>query len=228
MNPFFRLVCFGALIYLTLLPVVHPQQPSPASSFDVLIKNGTVYDGSGGEGRVADVAIRGDRIVGVGNYQNASANDVIDAHGLAVAPGFVNMLSWSVASLIADGRSQSEIRQGVTTEIFGEGESMGPVNDRVRQYMLKQQGDIKYEIKWNTLAEYLKFLEAHGISCNDASFIGATTIRENVIGFDDKAPTPEQLEQMRELARKEMEAGGLGIRAAVVYPPTFSAQTAER
>src|SRR5205823_14744813 len=199
MNPFFRLVYFAALHCLTSWPVVYARQPSPASHFDVLIKNRTVYDGNGGEGRKADVAIRGDRIAGVGDFRNASANNVIDAHGLALAPGFINMLSWSVASLIADGRSQSEIRQGVTTEIFGEGESMGPVNDRVRQYMLKQQGDIKYEIKWNTLAEYLKFLEAHGISCNVASFIGATTIRENVIGFDDKAPTPEQLEQMREL-----------------------------
>jgi len=227
MTPFFRLVYFAALICLTISPVFHAQQPSPASHFDVLIKNGTVYDGNRGEGRLADVAIQDDRIVGVGNYQNASANNVIDAHGLAVAPGFINMLSWSVASLIADGRSQSEIRQGVTTEIFGEGESMGPVNDRVRQYMLKQQGDIKYEIKWNTLAEYLKFLEAHGISCNVASFIGATTIRENVIGFDDKAPTPEQLEQMRELVRKEMEAGALGIGTALIYPPAFYAKTEE-
>src|SRR5437870_8291528 len=227
MNPFFRLVYFAALICLTISPVVHAQQPSPASHFDVLIKNGTVYDGNGGEGRLADVAIQDDRIVGVGNYQNASANNVIDAHGLAVAPGFINMLSWSVASLIQDGRSQSEIRQGVTTEIMGEGESMGPVNDRVRQYMLKQHGDIKYEIKWNTLAEYLKFLEAHGISCNVASFIGATTIRENVIGFEDKAPTPEQLEQMRELVRKEMEAGALGIGTALIYPPAFYAKTEE-
>src|SRR5437870_6436818 len=227
MNPFFRLVYFAALICLTISPVVHAQQPSPASHFDVLIKNGTVYDGNGGEGRLADVAIQDDRIVGVGNYQNASANNVIDAHGLAVAPGFINMLSWSVASLIADGRSQSEIRQGVTTEIFGEGESMGPVNDRVRQYMLKQHGDIKYEIKWNTLAEYLKFLEAHGISCNVASFIGATTIRENVIGFEDKQPTPEQMDEMRELVRKEMEAGALGIGSALIYPPAFYAKTEE-
>ncbi|HKS04536.1 MAG TPA: hypothetical protein VJR49_04190, partial [Chthoniobacterales bacterium] len=119
-----------------------------------MIKNGTVYDGSAAEGRAADVAIRGDRIVGVGDYQNASANDVIDAHGLAVAPGFINMLSWSTESLIVDGRSQSEIRQGVTTEIMGEGESMGPVNDRVREHKIREQIDIKYDIPWNTLAEY--------------------------------------------------------------------------
>jgi N-acyl-D-amino-acid deacylase len=146
---------------------------------------------------------------------------------MAVAPGFINMLSWSTESLIQDGRSQSEIRQGVTTEIMGEGESMGPLNDRVRQHLLKQQSDIKYEIKWNTLAEYLQYLERRGVSCNVASFIGATTIRENVIGFEDKAPTPEQLAQMRELVRREMEAGALGIGTSLIYPPAFYAKTEE-
>src|SRR5207302_3865258 len=128
---------------------------------------------------------------------------------------------------IQDGRSQSEIRQGVTTEIMGEGESMGPVNDRVRQHMLREQSDIKYDIKWNTLAEYLRYLETRGVSCNVASFIGATTIRENVIGFEDKPPTPEQLDQMRELVRKEMEAGALGIGTSLIYPPAFYAKTEE-
>jgi N-acyl-D-amino-acid deacylase len=137
------------------------------------------------------------------------------------------MLSWSNESLIQDGRSQSEIRQGVTTEIMGEGESMGPVNDRVREHMLKQQADIKYEIKWNTLAEYLQYLEKRGVSCNVASFIGATTIRENVIGFDDRPPTPPELDQMRELVRKEMEAGALGIGTSLIYPPAFYAKTEE-
>src|SRR5207245_5894218 len=117
--------------------------------------------------------------------------------------------------------------QGVTTEIMGEGESMGPVNDRVRQYMLKQQSDIKYDIKWNTLAEYLQYLERRGVSCNVASFIGATTIRENVIGFEDKQPTAQQLDQMRELVRKEMEAGALGIGTSLIYPPAVYAKTEE-
>src|SRR6267378_136397 len=181
-------------------------------NFDVIIRNGTVYDGTGAQPRQADVAIRGDRIAGIGPaVAGAKANTVIDAKGLAVAPGFINMLSWSTESLIQDGRSQSEIRQGVTTEIMGEGESMGPVNDRVREHMIRQQTDIKYDIKWNTLAEYLQYLEKRGISCNVASFVGATTIRANVIGFEDKPPTPEQMEQMRELVRKEMEAGALGI-----------------
>src|SRR5437773_1574817 len=137
------------------------------------------------------------------------------------------MLSWSNESLIQDGRSQSEIRQGVTTEIMGEGESMGPLNDRVREHMLREQSDIKYEIKWNTLAEYLRYLEARGVSCNVASFIGATTIRENVIGFEDKPPTPEQLEQMRQLVRKEMETGALGIGTSLIYAPAFYAKTDE-
>src|SRR6266404_1512234 len=203
-----------------------PSSPSPAE-FDVLIKGGTVYDGTGGQPQHVDLAIRNDRIAGIGDFKNAKAKAIVDATGLAVAPGFINMLSWSNESLIQDGRSQSEIRQGVTTEVMGEGESMGPVNDRVREHMLRQQGDIKYEIKWNTLAEYLRYLEIRGVSCNVASFIGATTIRENVVGFEDKAPTPEQLDQMRELVRKEMEAGALGIGTSLIYPPAFYAKTEE-
>jgi len=197
------------------------------SDFDVIIKGGTVYDGSGGEGQKVDVAIRADRIAGLGDFSNAKAKTIIDAHGLAVAPGFINMLSWSNESLIQDGRSQSEIRQGVTTEIMGEGESMGPLNDRVREHMLRQQKDIKFEIKWNTVAEYLRYLESRGVSCNVASFIGATTIRENVIGFEDKQPTQQQLDQMRELVKREMEAGALGIGTSLIYPPAFYAKTEE-
>ncbi len=198
-----------------------------SEEFDVLIKNGTVYDGSGGAGRAAEVVLRDDRIAGVGDFKNARAKLIIDAQGLAVAPGFINMLSWSTESLIADGRSESEIRQGVTTEIMGEGESMGPLNDRVREKMLREQKDIRYEIKWTTLAEYLRYLETRGISCNVASFIGATTIRENVIGFEDKAPTPKQLDEMRALVRQEMEAGALGIGSSLIYPPAFYARTPE-
>jgi N-acyl-D-aspartate/D-glutamate deacylase len=198
-----------------------------AADFDVIIKGGMLYDGSGGEGQHVDLAIRGDRVAGLGDFKAAKAKTVVDAKGLAVAPGFINMLSWSTESLIQDGRSQSEIRQGVTTEIMGEGESMGPVNDRVREHMLREQADIKYEIKWNTLAEYLHYLETRGVSCNVASFLGATTVREYVIGFEDKPPTPEQLEQMREIVRKEMEAGALGIGTSLIYPPAFYAKTDE-
>ncbi len=197
------------------------------SNFDVIIKGGMVFDGTGAEGRVTDVAIRGDRIVAIGQLADKKATNTIDAHGLAVAPGFINMLSWSTESLIADGKSQSEIRQGVTTEIMGEGESMGPVNERVREQMVAEQKDIKYDVTWKTLTEYLRFLEARGISCNVASFIGATTIRKNVIGFEDKAPTPEQMEEMRELVRHEMEEGALGIGTSLIYPPAFYATTEE-
>jgi N-acyl-D-amino-acid deacylase len=198
-----------------------------AQDFDVLIKNGTVYDGTGSEGQHVDLAIRGDRIAGLGDFKNAKAKTAIDAKGLVVAPGFINMLSWSNESLIQDGRSQSEIREGVTTEIMGEGESMGPLNDELKKRMLQQQGDIKYDIKWNTLAEYLRYLEQRGISCNVASFLGAATVREYVIGFEDKQPTPEQLDQMRELTGQAMEEGALGIGSSLIYPPAFFAKTEE-
>src|SRR6266700_5661310 len=166
-------------------------------------------------------------IAGIGDFKTAKAKMIVDAAGLAVAPGFINMLSWSNESLIQDGRSQSEIRQGVTTEIMGEGESMGPLNDRMKARIVREQTDIKFEIKWNTLAEYLRYLEKRGISCNVASFLGATTVREYIIGLEDKQPTHEQLEQMRELVRKEMEAGALGIGTSLIYPPAFYAKTEE-
>ncbi len=221
---------FWVVPFLTTVLAMSAQNPSPSpgrADFDVIIRGGRVYDGTGAEPRQVDVAIRGDRIAGLGDFKSAKAKIVVDAKGLAVAPGFINMLSWSTESLIQDGRSQSEIRQGVTTEIMGEGESMGPVNDRVREHMLRVQADIKYDIRWNTLAEYLQYLEKRGISCNVASFIGATTIREYVIGFEDKPPTPEQLDQMRDLVRKEMEAGALGIGTSLIYPPAFYAKTDE-
>src|ERR1700686_1139907 len=218
---------FAALLLAATFPLVaRGAEPSP-EMFDVLIKGGTLYDGSGEKPRVIDVAIRGDRIVALGDFPADRARAVIDAKGLAVAPGFINMLSWSTESLIEDGRSQSEIREGVTTEIMGEGFSMGPLNDRIKERMRSQQGDIKYEIKWNTLAEYLRYLEQRGVSCNVASFLGATTIREYVIGLEDKAPTPEQLEEMRQLVRRAMEEGGLGIGTSLIYPPAFYAKTEE-
>jgi N-acyl-D-amino-acid deacylase len=195
-------------------------------SFDVIIKGGTVYDGTGRPAIRADVGIRGDRIAAVGNLSRANAPTVVEAKGLAVAPGFINMLSHSETSLIVDPRSLSELKQGVTTQIFGES-SMGPLNDQMKRRIRDSQGDVKYEVAWTTLYEYLSFLEKRGISQNVASFIGAATIRENVIGLDDKPPTPEQLDQMRELVRREMEAGALGITTALIYPPAFFAKTEE-
>src|SRR4029077_17887455 len=214
----------AAILTLIIASCIFAQNQLPSQSpadFDVIIKGGLVYDGTGDEPQHVDVAIRGDRIVGIGDFATAHANTIVDARALVFSRGFINMLSWSTESLIEDGRSQSEIRQGVTTEIMGEGESMGPVNDRVREHMLREQKDIKYEIKWNTLVEYLQYLEKRGVSCNVASFLGATTVRENVVGFEDKAPTPQQLDQMRELVRREMEAGALGIGTSLIYPPAF-------
>jgi N-acyl-D-amino-acid deacylase len=202
-------------------------QTARARSYDVIIKNGTVYDGTGRPPARADVGIKGDRIVAIGNLKSASAATTIDARGLAVAPGFINMLSWSVDSLVADGRSQGEIRQGVTTEIFGEGDSMGPLTEEMKKRRLEAQGDVKYDITWTTLADYLIHLEKRGISPNVASFIGATTVREYVIGLEDKKATTEQLEKMRELVRREMEAGALGIGSSLIYAPAFYATTEE-
>ena len=195
-------------------------------SFDVIIRGGTVYDGTGRAPVRADVGIKGDRIAAVGNLSRATAPSIVDAKGLAVAPGFINMLAHSETSLIVDPRSLSEIKQGVTTQIFGES-SMGPLNDEMKRRLREQQGDVKYDIEWTTLAEYLKYLENRGISQNVASFIGAATIREYVIGLEDKPPTPAQLDQMRELVRREMEAGALGITTALIYPPAFFAKTDE-
>ncbi|MFN2475925.1 MAG: amidohydrolase family protein [Chthoniobacterales bacterium] len=195
--------------------------------FDTVIRGGTVYDGTGGKPQRVDVGIRADRVVALGDLTKAKAANVVDASGMAVAPGFINMLSWSTESLIADGRSQSEIRQGVTTEIMGEGWSMGPWNDAMKERVVKEQGDIKFDIKWNTLAEYLRYLEQRGVSTNVASFLGATTVREFVLGLEDKQPTPEQMEQMRDVVRREMEAGALGIGTSLIYPPAFYAKTEE-
>lgn len=195
--------------------------------YDVLILNGTLYDGSGGKPRRADVAIVADKVVAIGNLKSAKAATIVDASGLAIAPGFINMLSWAVEDLIVDGRSMGDIKQGVTTEIFGEGSSMGPLSDEMKQRAKAEQGDLKFDIEWTTLAEYLQFLERRGVSPNVASFIGATTIREHVIGLVDKKATPEQMQRMRELVRQEMQAGALGIGSSLIYAPAFYAPTEE-
>ncbi|MDQ6787720.1 MAG: D-aminoacylase [Acidobacteriota bacterium] len=195
--------------------------------FDVLIKNGTVYDGTGKPGKRVDVGIRGDKIAAVGDLSKAKAQTIIDAKNLAVTPGFINMLSWSTESLIVDGRSLGELKQGVTTQIMGEGNSMGPLNDRLKKQMVDEQGDIKYSIEWTTLADYLKYLERRGVSQNVGSYIGATTIRQYVLGDADVQPTPTQLEQMRQLVRDEMEHGALGIGSSLIYAPAFYAKTDE-
>ncbi len=216
---------FALLLALIVATGALAQSPKQAT-FDILVKGGTVYDGTGAAPRRADVGIKGERIAAFGNLKSATATTVVDATGLAVAPGFINMLSHSENSLITDGRSQGEIRQGVTTQIFGEG-SMGPLSDEMKRRRTSSQGDLRFEIPWTTLAEYMTYLEKHGVSQNFASFVSATTVRENVIGLEDKPPTPEQLDRMRELVRQEMEAGALGVTTALIYPPAFYAKTEE-
>src|ERR1051326_928202 len=226
MTTNFRIVVTVLLMLALSLASRAQGSKTSAQSFDIIIKGGMVYDGTGGPPRQADIGIKDDRIAAVGNLSRANAPTVVDAKGMAVAPGFINMLSHSESSWIVDPRSLSELKQGVTTQIFGE-LSMGPLNDEMKRRLRDQQGDVKYDIGWTTLAEYLQYLEKRGVSQNFASFIGAATIRENVIGLEDKPPTPAQLDQMRELVRREMEAGALGITTALIYPPAFFAKTDE-
>jgi len=200
---------------------------SPPASYDVIVRGGTVYDGSGSEPFVADIAIHNDEIAAIGNLGDAGADIEIDASGLAVAPGFINMLSWANESLIEDGRSQSDIRQGVTLEVMGEGNSMGPLNAAMKQELIDRQSDIRFDIEWDTLGGYLEYLEERGVSTNIASFIGAATPRKYVIGYEDRAATAEELEQMRELVRQAMREGAMGVASSLMYPPGLFADTRE-
>ena len=200
---------------------------STQTEYDVVLHGGTIYDGSGAAPLQADLAIRGDSIAAVGALKNARGKIDIDARGMAVAPGFVNMMCWANESLIADGRSQSDIRQGVTLEILGEGDSMGPLNEAMKKEMLARQEDIKYAIEWTTLGEYLEYLAKRGVSPNVASFIGAATPRTYVIGYQDRAPKAQELDKMRDLVRQAMKEGALGVASALIYPPGSFAKTEE-
>ena len=199
----------------------------PKTQYDVLIKNATIYDGSGSAPFRGSVAINADTIAAVGDIGPARGNIEINARGMAVSPGFINMLSWATETLIMDGRSLSDIKQGVTLEVFGEGWSMGPMNDTMKQQAKERQGDYKYDIEWTTLREYLEYLQNRGISTNVASFIGATTVRIYVLGYEDRPPTKSELEQMRQLVREAMEDGALGVASALIYAPGFYAKTDE-
>ena len=196
------------------------------ATHDIVIRGGTVYDGSGAAPFAADVAIDGDRIAAVGPVAARGTRE-IDASGLAVAPGFINMLSWATDSLFADGRSQSDIRQGVTLEVFGEGWSLGPLNERMRRERLEQQGDIRYDITWTTLDGALRALESRGISTNIASFVGATTVRMHELASDDRPPTPAELARMRALVDQAMRDGALGVGSSLIYAPAAYATTDE-
>ena len=223
MNPIKRIVplTFAILVCCALAACTSPD------SYDVILRNGTIYDGSGETAYLGDVAFSDDMIAAIGDIGEATAPIEIDVEGMAVAPGFVNMMSWANESLIEDGRSQSDIRQGVTLEIMGEGESMGPLNDSMKAEVVEQQSDIRYDIEWTTLAEYLEFLEQRGIAPNVASFIGAATPRRYVIGHEDREPTQDELVQMRDLVRQAMEEGALGVASSLIYPPGSFATTDE-
>ena len=200
--------------------------PAPAG-YDVVLRGGTIYDGSGGRPFTGDVGIRGDRIAYVGPRLAARGGREVDARGLAVAPGFINMLSWANQSLLADPRSQSDIRQGVTLEVMGEGTSMGPLNEEMKRRRVAAQGDIKYPVTWTSLGEYLRMLERRGVSTNVASFVGATTVRVHELGERDVDPTPKQLARMRALVRQAMNEGAMGVGSSLIYAPASFAETPE-
>jgi N-acyl-D-amino-acid deacylase len=214
------------LVAAALVAAACALQPS-ADRYDVLIRNGIVYDGGGAEGRRADLGIRGDRIAAVGDLSGATAAATVDAHGQVVTPGFINVLSWAVDSLIADGRGMSDLKQGVTLEVFGEGWSMGPLNDTMKKEALEQQGDIKYDITWTTLGEYLDQLVARGISPNVASFVGATTVRIHELAYANRAPTAAELARMQDLVRQAMREGALGVGSSLIYAPASFSRTDE-
>lgn len=220
-----RLSCAHTLVLLAACSTL--SQPA-SEEYDVLITNGVVYDGTGAPPRRLDVAITGDRVAALLEPgSGAPAGQMVDAQGRAVAPGFINVLSWATESLIADPRGMGDTEQGVTLEIFGEGWSMGPLDEEMKAEALKRQGDIRYPIEWTTLGEYLGSLEARGVTPNVASFVGATTVRMHELGEEDRAPTPEELERMQDLVRQAMREGALGVGSSLIYAPAFYAGTEE-
>ena len=210
-NIFFLLIAFFLLI--------------SCAEYDVVIRHGMVYDGTGAKPYTGDVAIKNDKIVKISESIDGAGREEIDASGLAVSPGFINMLSWATTSLIKDGRSLSDIKQGVTLEVFGEGWSMGPLNEKMKQE--EQKGAEGFQIDWNTLGEYLESLEKRGVSTNVASFLGATTLRIHEIGFEDREPTDQEMNTMKELVRQAMKEGAMGIGSSLIYAPAFYSSTEE-
>jgi N-acyl-D-amino-acid deacylase len=195
--------------------------------YDIIIRHGTIYDGSGGVAYKGDLAINSDTIAAMGDLKRAHGKTVIDASNMAIAPGFINMLSWTDKSLIQDGNSQSDIRQGVTLEVMGEGWSDGPLNEAMKKEVIENQGDIKYDIEWNTLGEFLNYLEKKGVSCNIASFVGATTLRINALGYENRPPSPDEMILMKKLAKEAMEEGAIGLSSALIYAPASFSNTDE-
>jgi len=218
----------AAVLTLVVLAGCATTGPGDASGrYDLVIRNGTLYDGSGGAAVKADIGIRDDRIAGIGDLSKAKARRKIDATGMAVAPGFVNVLSWAPDALIADGRGVSDSVQGVTLEIFGEGWSYGPLTPAMKKEVTEQQSDIKYDVTWTTLGEFMRMLEKRGVSPNIASFVGASTVRQYVVGNANRAPTPTELDAMQAQVRTAMDEGALGVGSALIYFPGNFAKTDE-
>ena len=213
------------LLAIAIISVIISSCNQP--NYDTIIRNGMVYDGNGAEPFKGDIGINSDTIAFIGDLSKEKAKNEIDANGMAVSPGFINMLSWSPVTLLEDGNSQGDIRQGVTLEVFGEGESMGPLNPKMKADMQRDQPLFKFNVDWNTLGEYMRSLEKRGISCNVASYVGATTIRTHVIGEDNRDPTIAELNSMKSLVKQAMEEGALGVGSSLIYPPAFFAKTSE-
>ncbi len=213
-------LCFTALVFFSC----------QTQTYDIIIRGGTLYDGSGQNPYVADIGINADTIAAIGDLSRAKGKTEIQAGGLAVSPGFINMLSWATESLILDGNAQSDIRQGVTLEVFGEGWSMGPLNDKMKADMrdaMRRNPDWQYEINWTTLGEYLESLEHRGVAVNVASFVGATTVRIHELGYAKRAPSADELARMKELVKRAMEEGALGVGSSLIYAPANYASTEE-
>ncbi len=215
------------LRYALMLPLLLLAACTPAPEYDLVLRGGLIYDGSGHPPFAGDVALRADTIAAVGDLGRARGHTELDVTGLAVAPGFINMLSWATESLLHDGRAQSDIRQGVTLEVFGEGWSMGPLNEAMKADLKRGQSDITFDVAWTTLGEYLEHLERRGVSPNVASFVGATTVRIHELGYANRPPTPDELDRMRALVRQAMEEGALGLGSSLIYAPAFYASTDE-
>jgi len=220
------------------MPISRPQVPAVLALLvfaacaapqeaDLILRGGTIYDGSGASPVIGDVAIGGDSILAVGDLGQMEAVTEVDVTGMAVAPGFINMLSWATETLLVDPRGLSDIRQGVTLEVFGEGMSMGPLNEAMKQRMVESQGDLKFDVSWTTLGEYLEHLEERGVSPNVASFVGATTVRIHELGYENRPPDEEELGRMQALVRDAMAEGALGVGSSLIYAPAFYADTDE-
>jgi len=218
---------FNVVHFMLFAALVNICSCKQKGNYDIIIRNGMLYDGNGGIPYKADIGINADTIAFIGNLSADVGTAESDANGMAVSPGFINMLSWANESLLQDGRSQSDIRQGVTLEVMGEGNSMGPLNAAMKKNVQQSQGDFKYTVAWNTLGEYLQFVEKQGVSCNIASYVGATTLREYVIGEDNRPPTTAELDSMKLLVRQAMEEGAMGVGSSLIYPPAFFAKTEE-